>query len=240
MRATISISFSALLVITLFAGSCANEKAADEQARRAAEEEEKAQPVVKAAPKVLPPVPGSARLPCAQVVDPAAYTTALGEKEPMELRDITATDADAASVCAVLRGGKRMTPKEQERLAKKTNHKLGVLPGEEFCRITTYCWTIDTLESLQTRCKERHFKDSTELGTYSCVQVINQGAAALNIHQFYDEDTTCLIKVSGGPSNENNDAIATCARTARDTIGPAQIAVGGVAPAPAPDPAPAP
>lgn len=229
MRATTTtLLFTSLIAL---AAGCANDKAADEQARRAAEEEEKAKPAVKAAPKILPPVPGSARIPCTQLVDPAAFTTALGEKDPMELRDITQSDADAASVCSILRGGKRLTAKEQQKLAKKTNHKLGVLPGEEFCRITAYCWTIETLEGFQQRCKERNHKDSTELGTYSCVQVIQQGAVDLNVHQFFDEDTKCLIKVGGGPSNEDNDKIATCARTARDMIGPAQIAVGGVAPA---------
>jgi hypothetical protein len=222
------VLFTALLM------GCANKDAAEEQAKRAAEEEEKANPEVKPAPKVLPPVPGSAKIPCTQLIDPAVYTTALGEPDPMELRDISQMDADAAAVCAVLRGGKRLTPKEQQKLSKKKNHKLGVLPGEEFCRVTAYCWTIETLEGFQARCKERNFKDSTELGAYSCVQVVAQGAEDLNVHHLYDEDTKCILKIGGGPSNEDNDKIATCARTARDTIGPPQIAVGGVAPAPAP------
>jgi hypothetical protein len=47
--------------------------------------------------------------------------------------------------------------------------------------------------------------------------------------------------VRGGPSNVNNEIIRTCAKAARDMIGPAQIAVtpggessgGGDTPAPA-------
>ena len=75
------------------------------------------------------------------------------------------------------------------------------------------------------------------LGVRACVQTVQVGSDDVFSYKFLDSDTKCMFKVRGGPSMINNDLIATCAKTARDTIGKEQIAVGGAAPATTPAPA---
>lgn len=225
MRGIVSI------VVATLAVACGSKEDAKEEARREAEALEKRAEAPKPAPKMLPPVPGEQNIPCEQLIpDPAAYQTALGEAEPMAVRDVTKGDAEAAASCSLVRGGAKLTAKEQEALAKKTNRRLGVLPGDDFCNITAYCWTVENLENFKQRCKQKGHEDDESMGTYACVQVVAQGADDVHVFRFYDEDTKCILGVRGGPSNVDNDKIRTCATVARDTIGPEQIKVAAPAP----------
>lgn len=176
------------------------------------------------AKKVLPPVPGEARIPCERVVDPAKYTEALSEKEPMTLKDVTARDREAAASCSVIRGGKRPSAAEQQKMLKK-EPRLGVLPGDEVCNITAYCWTLEDAEKFKKKCPTRGDKDDESMGSYACMQVVATGIYDVNVFRFFDEDTKCIIQVRGGPSQTDNDVIRTCAKTARDTITPDSIKV---------------
>jgi hypothetical protein len=94
--------------------------------------------------------------------------------------------------------------------------------------VSAFCSTIETLEGFKKRCKERN---DESMGSHACVQIIAQGADDVPLFKFFDEDTKCILHVGGGPSNVDADLIRTCAKVARDTIGPEQIAEGG-APAP--------
>jgi hypothetical protein len=202
-----------------------------EAARREAEAEQKAKEAAGAPAKVMrPPVAGQAKIPCAQLIDAAAYQAALGEKEPMTVK--SKGDPNATSSCGLHRGGKRPGEIEQKEILKKEG-RLGVLPGDELCHVSAFCSTIEDAERFKKRCTEQN---DESMGTHACVQIIAQGADDVPLFKFFDADTKCLIHVGGGPSNVNADWIRTCAKVARDTIGPPQIAVGG-APAPAPEPA---
>lgn len=216
-----------IVIIACFVAGCGSKEDAREEARKEAEAlEAKQAEATKPAKKITPPVPGEARIPCEQLLDPAAFTAALGEAEPLTIKDVTATDAEAAASCSLVRGGAKLTQKEQEALAKKTNRRMGVLPGDDLCNVTAYCWTIETPEGFMGRCKQRSMhQESQAMGTPSCVQLVQQGADDVYVHKFFDEDTKCVLQVRGGPSLVDNDKILECAKTARDTIGPAQIAV---------------
>ena len=96
--------------------------------------------------------------------------------------------------------------------------------------VTAYCWTIETPERFKTKCHDRKDSDDESMGTYACRQLVMVGAFDVFVYSFFDEDTKCIIKAQGGPSNTDNDVIRKCAIAARDGIGPAQIAVGGAAP----------
>jgi hypothetical protein len=222
MRATI-----AFLVLGLWA--CSNgESAGAEEARRQAEQEQKAKATHSApAKRMATPVPGQAHVPCAQLIDLAAFQTALGEKQALGLKDVTKTDAEAAASCSLLRGGKRPGEAEQRAMLKKAS-RLGVLPGDELCNVTAYCSGIEDTERFKARCKERKGKDDESMGSYACVRIIEVGADDVKVFEFVDEDTRCRLKVGGGPSNVNNELIQSCAKAARDTIGPAQIKVDAV------------
>jgi hypothetical protein len=221
MRATI-----AFFVLGLWA--CGNsENAGAEEARRAAEQEQKSKET-RAAPakRLATPVPGQAHVPCTQLIDLAAFQTALGEKEPPVLNDVTKT-VEAAASCSVVRGGKRPSAAEQQAMLKKSG-RLGVLPGDELCNVTAFCWSIEDAERFKASCKERKDKDDESMGSYACVQIVATGVNDVKVFKFFDEDTRCILQVRGGPSNVDNELIQSCAKAARDTIGPAQIRIDAV------------
>jgi hypothetical protein len=216
----------AIVVFALGLSACTNsEKAGAEEAKRQAEAEQKARQAQSAAPKKLAtPVPGEAHVPCGRLIDAAAFQTALGEKEPLVVKEVTKSDAEAAAACSLVRGGKRPTDAEQKALIKKAG-KLGVLPGDELCNVTAYCRFITDVDRLRATCKARKDHDDDSMGSYACVHVVAVGADDVKVYQFVDEDTRCILQVRGGPSNVDNELIRSCAKAARDTIGPAQIRV---------------
>jgi len=215
------------LLIALSAAACskgANEGA--EEAKREAEREQKQKEATGGvAKKINPPVPGRAKLPCNQVVNTELFKQALGESEDVTVEE--KADADAAASCSIIRGGKKLTPKEQEAKLKK-EPRLGILPGDEICNVSTFCWTIEEAERFQKRCidEDKLNKVDESLGFSACLRVFPVGADDINRWRFYDDDTKCVIQVRGGPSNANNDLIGKCAKAAHDLIGPDQIKVG--------------
>lgn len=225
-----SIAISLGIAISLWA--CGKgEDAGMVEAKKQAEAEQKAREAAGEPAKVMrPPVPGQTKIPCEQLVDPAAYQTALGEKEPMTVKDRTKGEPDAAASCALHRGGKRPNEAEQAAILKKEG-RLGVLPGDELCHVTAFCSTIEDQERFKQKCKARH---DESMGSYACVEIFPQGVDDVPLFRFFDTDTKCILRVGGGPSNVNGELIRTCAKVARDTIGAAQIAIDGSAPPPAP------
>ena len=218
-----------------FAGACTKgakqaEEEAQAEADRIQKEKERTGGVAKT---IRPPVPGSAKIPCTQLLDVAKFGEQIGEKEPVTLKDISKSEVDAASSCSIHRGGKRLTQKEQEALLKKEG-RLGVLAGDELCNVTAFCYTIEEADKFKAKCKVRKDKDDESMGTYACVQVVAQGIDDVFVYRFFDEDTKCILQVRGGPSNVDNEIIRNCAKAARDQIGPAQIAVSAEGTAPPP------
>lgn len=226
------ISFGVALGLLAACGK-SGEKAAIEEAEQQAQAEQKAKEKANEPAKVMrPPVAGQAKIPCSQLIDLPKYQEALGEKEPMTLKDQTKGEADTAASCAIHRGGKRPGEAEQKEILKKEG-RLGVLPGDELCHVAALCYTIETPERFKKWCKDRKDRDDESMGSYACVQIVAQGADDVQLFRFYDEDTKCILRVGGGPSNVNNDQIRTCAKVARDTIGPEQIVVNAPPTAPA-------
>jgi hypothetical protein len=226
----------ALAIVGLALGSlaglaaCGNsERAAADEARHQAEQEAKAQQsAAPPAKKLATPVPGHAHVPCGQLIDPAVYQTALGEKEPLTVKDVTKAEPEAAASCSLIRGGKRPSDAEQKALLKKDG-RLGVLPGDELCNITAFCSTIEDAEHFKARCKERKDRDDDSLGSYACVHIVAVGADDVKVFRLLDDDTRCILQIRGGPSNTRNESIQSCAKAARDAIGPAQIKVDAAA-----------
>jgi len=216
-------------VVVLFAlWGCTKDNAADEARKEAEELSKRESSDARPAAVVRPPISNEGKIPCEQLIDLVAFQTALGEKDAMTVA--AAGEVDAAASCDIKRGGKPLTKKEQDALSKKKGLRLGVLPGDAMCRINAYCWTVETPETFQERCKQRGLQDDTSMGNYACLRVIAQGADDVHVYRFLDEDTKCVLQASGGPSNVNNDSILTCAKTARDTINPDRIKVDAAPP----------
>jgi hypothetical protein len=176
-----------------------------------------------AAKTIQPPVPGRAKLQCADLIDTAKFTQLLGEPLPVTVAD-SKSEPDAAASCSVLRGGKRLSEAEQKAAIKK-NGKLGVMAGDEICNISTFCWTIEDPDRFVKKCAEIKDKVDSSLGFPACILVVATGEDDVNRYRFFDDDTRCIIQVRGGPSNVDNDLIGKCAKGAHDLIGPDQIKV---------------
>jgi hypothetical protein len=158
----------------------------------------------------------------------------LGETDPITVQE-SKSEPDAAASCSLMRGGKRPSDAEQKALIKK-NGRLGVLPGDEICNVSTFCWTIEEAQRFAKKCVQEKKTIDDSLGFQACVMIVATGADDVKNFRFFDDDTKCIIGVRAGPSNVDNDLIGKCAKAAHDQIGPPQIAVGA---APAPSPAPA-
>lgn len=175
------------------------------------------------ASKINPPVAHHAKLNCARVIDAAKFTGALQETAPISVED-SKTEPDAAASCSLIRGGRRVSEREQQAELKRRG-RLGVLPGDELCNITTFCWTIEDPERFAAKCVDRKEKLANTLGFQTCIRVVATGVYDVNRYQFFDADTKCIFQVRGGPSMVNNDYIEKCAKAAYDLIGPEEIKV---------------
>src|SRR5262249_51349893 len=147
------------------------ENAGAEEAAKEAEKEQKAgQGHAEAAKKILPPVPGRAHLPCSQVINAELFTQGLGEKEPVAVVD-SKSEPDAAASCSINRGGKRLSEAEQKALIKKEG-RLGVMPGDEICNVSTFCWTLEDGDRFKKKCVEtKGDTDDQSLGFNACLRI---------------------------------------------------------------------
>jgi hypothetical protein len=240
MRAAIATIVSAVLGLGGLGAlgslaACSNNEKGAEKARKQAEAELAAQATkVESAKKISPPVPGSQKVPCEQLIDLEAFQQVMEEAEPLGLKT-KADDAEAAASCSILRGGKRLNDAEQRAVLKKEG-RLGVLAGDEICYVNAYCWTIEDAERFKSRCKDT---PDESMGNFACRQTVMVGAHDAFVYKFFDEDTKCILKVGSGPSNQDNELVRKCAIAARDSITPARIAVGDAALKKAADEAPA-
>ena len=238
-----NVSVVSTLALMLVA-ACGNEQAGREAARKRAAEEDQAKAATnKPAEKLLPPVPGGQHVACETLLDVTAFGAALGEKEPLTLRDGTAGDAEAVASCSLIRGGKTPSDAEQKAIIKRDG-VLGVIAGDEVCNITAYCWTIEDETRFEAKCKGQGLQADQSTGAFACMQTVATGEYDVQSFKFLDPDTKCILKVRGGPGMVDNKLIATCAKTARDLIGPNNIKPGPATPpaapaAPAAPPAPA-
>ncbi len=210
--------------------ACSN--AAEEGKREAQREAEalraKEIAAIKPVDRVKVTVPQGTHLKCEQFMAPDAYTAALEELDPLTVRDATGAMIDSTASCSLIRGGVRPNAKEQEKLLKKTG-RLGTLPGDELCNITLYCWVADDEAKYRERCRgtptEVRIPDESATGGFACRETRPAGEFDIDSFKFFDADTRCVIAVRGGPSMTDNDKIATCARIARESIGPEHVKV---------------
>ena len=222
MRTTIAMVLSLAL-----AGACS--KGADEGAEEARKQAEKEQKEKEAsggtAKKISPPVAGGAKLDCANVVKPDLLQQALGETDPVTIKQ-SDSEPDAAASCSILRGGTKLT-EAQQKAKLKDEGRLGVLAGDEICNISTFCYTIEDPERFRAKCaSDKTSRVDESLGFPACQRTIITGKYDVNNWRFYDDDTKCIIQVRAGASNTDNDLINKCAKAAHDLIGPDEIKVG--------------
>ena len=98
--------------------------------------------------KVETPVPVGKKLKCASLLHADQATAAVGRQ--LEVKDESGRDPEATAVCRLMTVGKPPSEKEQERMLAK-NQALGLLPGDELCQISLYCWSTYTVPDLKKR-----------------------------------------------------------------------------------------
>jgi hypothetical protein len=226
-------SLSLVSVIALVGACNAEEEGRAAAKREAAVARAEQASKVKPADRIEVAVPQGQHLPCTQLMDPPAYTAALGEVEPLTVRDATGAMGDATASCSLIRGGKRPDAKEQDKIIKKQG-RLGSLPGDEVCNVSLYCWVVDDEARFSSRCKAMPNEvpkepDTTTTGGFACKETRPQGEFDIDSYKFYDGKTRCLFAVRGGPSMTDNELIASCAKVARATIGPDHLKNGAPA-----------
>lgn len=217
----------AILVVALGLAACkqGENAGAEEAKKQAAAELEAKKKEPNAVPKVInPPVPGRAKLSCASVIDADKFQQLLGEKDPITVTE-SKSEPEAAASCSLVRGGKRLSEAEQKAYLKK-NGRLGVMPGDELCNISTFCWTIEDPDRFAKKCLEMKEKVDSSIGFPACILVVATGEDDVNRYRFFDDDTKCIFQVRGGPSMVDNNLIGLCAKGAHDLIGPEQIKPG--------------
>ena len=220
MRTRLLIALG-LLVTT--ATGCGKSESGEEYARKQAEEQDKAR--FKDAPKAVKvptPVPGGTLIPCDKLLDAATFGPAIGEKEPVRIKDNTRSSKEAAAVCEVVRGGVRPTQAEMDKILK-TKNRLGVLPDDQLCVVSAFCWSAENDAKFKEKCPTTGGSMDSSLGFDACVRVMAIGVDDVKNFRFIDADTRCLIEVRAGPGMVDNEVISSCARTASQQIGLEQI-----------------
>jgi hypothetical protein len=224
----------AIVVLGLGMAACSKgENAGAEEAKKQADQElqDKLKEPNAVPKRIDPPVAGRAKLDCNALIDTAKFTQLLGETLPVTVVD-SKTEAEAAASCSIIRGGKRLTEAEQKALLKSKG-RLGVMPGDELCNVSTFCWTIENPDRFLKKCAEMKEKIDDSLGFKACILVVATGEDDVNRYRFFDEDTKCIFQVRAGPSEVDNDLIGRCAKGAHDLIGPDQIKPGAAPAVPA-------
>jgi hypothetical protein len=201
--------------------------------------------------QVKTPVPYGKKVPCANILDPQvigpiigaagsanAAALAASKAQPgaapgkalppwdVTLEEKTETDDRAASVCRVKRGGKMLSVEEAKKLAGKNAESavLGILPGDEICQVTTYCWFPYNVDDAKKKCEKDggHPADaSASLGDFTCVEEVQAGDTYRYVLTIQDPKTQCTIKINPGPGATDMALSSACGKAAL-TIDPAR------------------
>ena len=165
--------------------------------------------------KIETPVPVGKKLECAKIFNAEEASTAIGRQ--LELKDESARNPEATAVCRFMTVGKAPSEKEQERMIAK-NQALGLLPGDELCQVTVYCWSIFTVPDLKKKCDEKKEPTTTEIGALSCVQEVKAGDKQRYNLTVLDDDTRCKLVIHSGPGVTDLATTKACAKMAVDQL----------------------
>jgi hypothetical protein len=214
-----SSRFAKLLAVLIACSglACPSQEGAEEFARQQAEAARK--PPVTKAVKVDTALQSGMHIACADLLAPEGLTTALQEKEPVTVADITAGNKESTSTCSIRRGGKPLDEKAQARIVEKGG-RLGVMGGEELCHLTLFCSVPADEAGLQERCQTEGSLGNHTLGVFSCVKVTQKGADDGYSYKFIDQDSKCTIVMRGGPSVVEESLVQACSRSAMEMITP--------------------
>jgi hypothetical protein len=198
-----------IAAIIALAGACKDDdpkKYASKEDKKLSKKEGTAKSVRHAAP-----VKGRKKIACTDIFDAETLKEEMGEELVIKERN----EPNFTAACKWHRAGETPSEAEQKKIIK-TKGMLGVLPGDELCRIRINCWLPAQSDDVTKKlCKRRGETGHMRLGVYSCVQVEQSGAYDSHIYRFVDPDTKCALKVKGGPGVlDNEKQVEKCAQVA--------------------------
>jgi hypothetical protein len=174
--------------------------------------------------KVETAVPYGKQVTCEDLIDLEAFAQHT-ELDLGEVRDRRETNSAATSVCAFMRAGSPPKDNEQLKMWEKQNLRLGVLPGDEYCMLTTSCSVIPpTPEEFEEACRERNNTINEDLGFPACVHQTQRATKWAYTYKVVDPETQCVIDVMGGPSVTDEELVQRCTKAAVALITRASLA----------------
>jgi hypothetical protein len=197
----------------LLAGACKGELEGPEPSKKPPAEKKKSNVV-----KLTTAVPYGKHVKCSDLFkDPAVFTERIGD-EIGEIKDKTASNSNSTSTCSFIRAGEPPeTPKELKTLEDKYG-KLGVLPGDEYCQVTTYCSIANDEETFKKKCEEDGNSPTTMDGQFACLRATEKGVEYSYTYKFIEPDTKCVVEAMAGPSVNEQELVQNCALAARDAM----------------------
>jgi len=174
--------------------------------------------------KLKTAVPYGKHLACADVFPSTEiFTTTMGD-EIGEIKDRSKSNSSATMVCSLIRAGEPPTsPKEAKTLEEKYA-KLGVMPGDEYCQISTFCSLANDLDTFKSKCEADGNQRGTLDGEFACVRASEKGVEYSYTYKFIEPDTKCVVEAMAGPSVNDEAMVKNCASAARTAITAASVA----------------
>jgi len=166
---------------------------------------------------VATPVPIGQKIPCTKLFAPEKLSEALGR--PLELVDESDKIVDATSVCRFMTVGKPPSQSAQERMYQRNAGVMGVLPGDELCMFTAYCWAYTDVPEMRKRCEEARDTPINDVGDIGCVRQVQAGERFRYVVSTLDPDTRCKFVVNAGPGVTDLPTVKACAQAAVQLIG---------------------
>lgn len=166
--------------------------------------------------KVETAVPYGKHVACEDMLDLAEFAEATG-LDLGQMRDRGKSLSSATSVCAFMRAGE--PPKDDAQLKKfQKNAKLGVLPGDEYCMVRTYCSEATNQEDFEEKCEKGGDQLNVSLSVPACVHRSQRATEWAYTYKVIDPDTKCRFEVLGGPSVTDENLVQLCAKASIDLI----------------------
>jgi hypothetical protein len=165
--------------------------------------------------KIETPVPVGKKVPCSALLNAEQASAEVGRQ--LEVKDESGRDPEATAVCRLMTVGKPPSEKQQERMLARTQ-ALGLLPGDELCQVSVYCWSMYTVADLKKKCEDKKEAISTEIGALGCIQEVKAGDKQRYNMTILDDDTRCKLVIHSGPGVTDLPTTKTCAKVAVSQI----------------------
>ncbi len=227
-----SILASVVASVVIVAGlGCSPESDETTKAKPAVTKKEKKSNVK----RVVTTVPAGAQIACADLLPDISKFKELVAADIGKIVDQGKSNPSAAASCAFIKAGDASSSNAQLKKLKSKHTKLGVLPGDVYCKVTLFCSLATDEGDFRKKCKADEkkqadrdssltFEGNMDLGQFSCVRKADRPPNDWSYtYRTIDSDTRCIFEVIGGPSVVSQDLVQNCMRAALDSIGMANL-----------------